>query len=988
MEENIFNLQNNNPRSGSTTVVYLNGINGNDNNNGSSIEYAVASLTKAYEIALSANSNALITDPTSHAVILLCGTTTVSSNFNTSKTYLHVGQMLLTSMYGQEDYRNSAKLQFSANGEQAIQLGGSTIIDNITLNRVSTSAYTIYSPGDLYIGDCVVNECNGSPTQKGTTTSGMQGKCIVRGGYYNDSFVGNISITVLSGTYWFVSGANATALGSITGNISISIGGSAWIATVVPGTQAAACTIGSSIINISNLAEVNTVTASGDYGNIPTSILHISGGTINNIIAHRSGKTGTFTTFSIYLHNNADITLLSSLPTSTNVNIDYSAQLALAVNDTLSVWNGCGALYYNGAWHRNGHTWGQDDCCTTCGVHRYTVFVDISAPLCGDGYSKDTAVDTLERAYTTLLSGNNNQVYSNSLSTGTIVLCSEITIEEYNFNGTGNITHAGTVTITSLYDNIDYRVSNDSKLSIGSITGNSQIRFQCGGPTIFDNITINRISRDSGSVPGSLTIYGANYLVMGTGVSTEQTNWSLVEPLTAAEAASTNLCAHMGYQVASPGNSIPAFRAAGAAGFWAIETDIRTTSDGVLVCCHDATIDSKYNGSGTIANMTYSQILQYKINTGNCVDHYSDNELRMPSFADYLEICSQYNALPFIEIKAASLSQVINEAKQYFDESDIIISSSSFLHLQQARAVSDDVFIHHIFSSESQINALAQMGNSGLSYNITADQLKISSWYLEAQRLITATHVAGVQVCLRAGDDISTVRLMKELGVDYIPTNTTTPASLLQTSYEPSSGGKIFLRGGYGYKSTDEDISIYVLGGQYDFVAASNAENETSGDYYVEIGNNAFVSRLVCGPTRQGNSAIQNSTVIISGNAIIHNIYIAGDYSNVTNTEINLNGGIVKSLSERRSSSIGLTYDFLLTLSDAGNLPEMTSVLHNCITGTKTLTIDGIQGKSMSFNAGWSNVNLINESSVTAVGEIPISISFYIEDGSTLVVPS
>ena len=559
-----------NPRSGNTPVIYLNGSSGNDNNSGLSVESPVASLTKAYEIALSVNSNALVSDSTSHAVILLCGTTTISNSFNTSKAYLHVGQIVLTSRYGEEDYSNSAKLQFSANGEQAIQLGGPTIIENITLNRQSTSAYTIYSPGELYIGDCVTNECNGSPTQKGTTASEMQGKCIVRGGYYNDSFVGNISITVLSGTYWFVSGANATASGSITGNITLTIGGSAWVATVVPGTQSAPCTISSSTVNISNLAEVNTFTASGDYGNIASSILHISGGKINNIITHRSGKTGTFTTFSVFLHSSADIMLLSSLPYGTSVNIDYSAQLTLASNDSLTSWSGCGALYYNNMWHRNSHIWGLDNYCTNCGVHRYTVFISASAPASGDGYSNDTAVDTLEKAYTSLLNGNNNQVYSNSLATGTIVLCDNITIEEYNFNGTGSITHAGTVTITSLYGNTDYRVINNAKLNIGSITGNSQIRFQCGGPTIFDNITINRINRGNDTTPGSLTIYGANYLVMGTGVKTEHTNWTMVEPLTAAEAASTLLCAHTGYQVASPGNSIPAFRAAGEAGFWAI----------------------------------------------------------------------------------------------------------------------------------------------------------------------------------------------------------------------------------------------------------------------------------------------------------------------------------------------------------------------------------------------------------------------------------
>ena len=66
------------------------------------------------------------------------------------------------------------------------------------------------------------------------------------------------------------------------------------------------------------------------------------------------------------------------------------------------------------------------------------------------------------------------------------------------------------------------------------------------------------------------------------------------------------LIAHRGYAIHAPQNSAEAFEAAGRLGFWAIETDVRRTLDGVLVCCHDATVDSMFCGSGEISALPWA----------------------------------------------------------------------------------------------------------------------------------------------------------------------------------------------------------------------------------------------------------------------------------------------------------------------------------------------------------------------------------------------
>ena len=67
------------------------------------------------------------------------------------------------------------------------------------------------------------------------------------------------------------------------------------------------------------------------------------------------------------------------------------------------------------------------------------------------------------------------------------------------------------------------------------------------------------------------------------------------------------VCAHRGFNTIAPENSMPAFGAAVAMGAQEIEFDIWSTRDGVLVSCHDDTLERVSNGSGKIADYTYEK---------------------------------------------------------------------------------------------------------------------------------------------------------------------------------------------------------------------------------------------------------------------------------------------------------------------------------------------------------------------------------------------
>lgn len=82
-----------------------------------------------------------------------------------------------------------------------------------------------------------------------------------------------------------------------------------------------------------------------------------------------------------------------------------------------------------------------------------------------------------------------------------------------------------------------------------------------------------------------------------------------------------------------PENSVSAVEAAINAGADVIECDTHLTSDGVVMVCHDQTINATTNGTGDITKMTYAEIQQYNLldRNGRVTDE------KMPTLEEFLK---------------------------------------------------------------------------------------------------------------------------------------------------------------------------------------------------------------------------------------------------------------------------------------------------------------------------------------------------------------
>ncbi len=71
------------------------------------------------------------------------------------------------------------------------------------------------------------------------------------------------------------------------------------------------------------------------------------------------------------------------------------------------------------------------------------------------------------------------------------------------------------------------------------------------------------------------------------------------------------VCAHRGFSVVAPENSMPAFGAAIALGAEEIEFDLWPTADGEIVSIHDRSLDRVSNGAGLVTDHTFKELAQF-----------------------------------------------------------------------------------------------------------------------------------------------------------------------------------------------------------------------------------------------------------------------------------------------------------------------------------------------------------------------------------------
>lgn len=238
--------------------------------------------------------------------------------------------------------------------------------------------------------------------------------------------------------------------------------------------------------------------------------------------------------------------------------------------------------------------------------------------------------------------------------------------------------------------------------------------------------------------------------------------------------------AHRGFRGQYPENTMLAFQKAAELNVDGLETDIHRTRDGVLVVCHDETVDRTTNGSGLIKEMTWAELQQLD--------------------AGYRWTADDGQTFPFRGqgIAIPTLEEVFTTFLQFWINIDMKQSSPSivtpFVAMIRRFDMTDKVFVGSFHNetitqfrrecpeaataaSETEVRRLVILNKLGLGrfYRCSAQAMQIPEWdgrtRIITRRFIRDAHRSGTAVHMWTVNETQDMQRLIDLGIDGLMTD-------------------------------------------------------------------------------------------------------------------------------------------------------------------------------------------------------------------------
>ncbi len=216
------------------------------------------------------------------------------------------------------------------------------------------------------------------------------------------------------------------------------------------------------------------------------------------------------------------------------------------------------------------------------------------------------------------------------------------------------------------------------------------------------------------------------------------------------------MIAHRGHSAKFPGNTEPAFLSAVKNGSGGIETDIRTTKDGIFVANHNDDVVFKDGTSLLVAESTLAELTAKPIKNDKTKD-----DIYICTFERYLEICRDNNLICFIELKGEFTDEQIHElftmADEIYDLKMCQLQSFEFENLVKAHEAFPDLQIMLTYGKGMDYSKCLEYG-----FDIDVDYKTLS------KKMMNDFHSRGLKVGAWTANDIFTLNYCRAFGVDYI----------------------------------------------------------------------------------------------------------------------------------------------------------------------------------------------------------------------------
>lgn len=228
------------------------------------------------------------------------------------------------------------------------------------------------------------------------------------------------------------------------------------------------------------------------------------------------------------------------------------------------------------------------------------------------------------------------------------------------------------------------------------------------------------------------------------------------------------ICAHRGFNTIAPENSMPAWGAAVALGADEIEFDLWSTKDGVLVSCHDSSLDSVSNGSGQICEHTYDELL--KLDFGS---KYSEQfrGLKIPTFEEILQkfagrvIMNIHVKIWDVGASDPMMEEIVGLIRKYDCEKHVYFMTHNDSMIAKARKYAPDINVCVGWDGNedpmSIVNRAIALG---------AQKVQLFKPYFN-QQSVDKAHEHGIICNVFFADDTEEAIRYRKMGIDCILTN-------------------------------------------------------------------------------------------------------------------------------------------------------------------------------------------------------------------------
>ena len=228
------------------------------------------------------------------------------------------------------------------------------------------------------------------------------------------------------------------------------------------------------------------------------------------------------------------------------------------------------------------------------------------------------------------------------------------------------------------------------------------------------------------------------------------------------------LCAHRGFNTVAPENSMPAFGAAVSLGAKEIEFDLWSTKDGVLVSCHDSTLDRVSDGEGKIYDHTYEELLalDFGIKHGE-----KFKGLKIPTFEEILQKFAG-RVIMNIHVKIwdknmddLMIEEIVALIRKYDCEKHIYFMTSCDEVIKKVQNYAPDLRICVGWDGNKDPMSMVDR-----AIELGAYKIQLFKPYFN-QETVDKAHANGILCNVFYADDPDEARQYLDMGIDTILTN-------------------------------------------------------------------------------------------------------------------------------------------------------------------------------------------------------------------------